>query len=124
MLNRLIIALPISLIMAATGIPAFGQSLHVFEDAKGGIPILRNKLEVAKSKLEVPQDFADLNNLCVLQALNGNFYDAIQTCETALNSLRSENLSPNTKRSAIAKIEANLFLISEKEKQKTIASRF
>ena len=97
-------------LLAAVVIPmtstALASSYHVFTDAAGGKALSIGNLEAAEKYFKGSLDFADQNNLCVWQAMNGEVSEAMANCAIALDLARSTRLS--VRRRAMPGIEANL----------------
>ena len=85
---------------------ALASSYYVFSDAAGGKALSNGKLEAAERYFKGSLDFADQNNLCVLQAINGEVSEAKASCSIALDLVKSTRLS--VRRRALLDIEANL----------------
>ena len=85
---------------------ALASSYHVFTDAAGGKALSTGKLEAAEKYFNGSLDFADQNNLCVLQAISGEVSEAMASCSITLDLVKSTRLS--VRRRALLDIEANL----------------
>ena len=100
--------LPTLLAMVVTPMTdsALASSYHVFTDATGGKALSNGKLEAAERSFKGSLDFADQNNLCVSQAINGEVSEAKASCSIALDLVKSTRLS--VRRRALLDIAANL----------------
>lgn len=98
-------------LMASTSASAEIQ-ISAFEKAKGFHSIMAGDLEGADRALpkyaERHLDYADVNNLCVLQILQKNQADALKSCKKALLKVASSSMKRADRRSAKAGIYANL----------------
>jgi hypothetical protein len=94
--------------MAGTGVSA-DVRVAAFSEGRGFHSLMSGDLELAQKALPKHGlrnlDYADANNLCVLQILQENEAAAVQTCRKALNKVEETTM----KRTAMKKVKAEIY---------------
>lgn len=113
--SKLVRSVRIGAIVAALSIAPYAQAeyrLSVFDEALAHDALKTNDIAGAESAFEKRKtrsmDYADLNNLCVLQIAERNIEEASSSCRKALRQIRHLSLRNREKRQTRAVVLSNL----------------